>query len=182
MSAKFSDTIFAKLARDKQVANLTELLNSMQPNSVLAQSYSHQSDLPNIATSLTTHQSMQQLQPTKALTHKRIEKKYGLTKSSIHWHLVHIFHVSPKLREALSSYFILHYTGKQFSTRNIDGIITIADADITKDYLVVYDGCTPVVAKKAHTVILSFRSALSEIGIPYNYVIVRINEERKLDI
>lgn len=119
--------------------------------------------------------------PAKSLTLKRIEHKYGATKSSIHWHLINIFHLSPKFVETTDNYFLLHYTGKKFASRMQDGIITVTDEDNSKQYQVQYDECTPAVAKKAHLLYASFRSAKSEIGIPYNYVIIRVIEESRLE-
>ena len=144
--------------------------------------YGSKEYVTDTATAITEQLILPSSAPTvKTLTQKKILSKYNATKSTIHWHLVNIFHLSPAYVACCSNYFLLHYTGKKFSQRLVDGTITVTDEVGSKKYAVIYEDCTPVVAKKAHLLHVSFRSAKDEIGIPYNYAVIRVTEESRLE-
>jgi len=163
-NAKFENTSFSKLARWQEAIKdhpITNLVNSTVPTEQF-------NLLPDTNKPITT------------LTNTKIIAKYGISKADLHWHLTHIFHMAPKYIEACSSYFLLHYTATKFKQRMQDGQIVVSDELITKTYNVVYDNCTPALVKNSKCgVMCSFRSAMPEIGIAYNYVIVRLDSEHK---
>ena len=116
----------------------------------------------------------QQESGTKQITRRDSYKLYGVTKNQVASMMLNFFHFPYQYTDVLATYYLRHWTGQHFYASMQDGAIIGTEDNIK--YLVVYQGCTPFQAKRAHQLRLSFRSAKPEFGLQA-YVVVRIHTE-----
>jgi hypothetical protein len=117
---------------------------------------------------------------TKPISQKFLVSTYGCNKYQLGDVMRNNLHVPTDKLKALEIYHMLHMPGHILRNLLVDGTITHSIKDsIAVRYAVIYQGCFPHAAKKAHELRLSFRAAKPEFGIE-PIVLVRIVSENLL--
>lgn len=96
-------------------------------------------------------------------------RTYGVSKSLLHSISINLFTLPPEIRDCFCAYYLKYWQGEYFCDQVEDGAIT----DCSRNYLVIYQHCTPFQVRRAKQVKLSFRAAMPEFDIPA-YVIVKL--------
>lgn len=105
---------------------------------------------------------------------KYLQHHYGLTKLQLADLMRNNMHIPTSALDALSVYYMKHCTGAEFARTLEEGTVEYNG----KRYSVIYHGCLPFAAKRAHEIRLSFRAAKSDYEIEPPYVLVQMVEEK----
>ena len=103
------------------------------------------------------------------LTNSECITKFGLIRSELHHSMLNDFYLPTKVIDAMSVIVLIERTGSYLTKKLSAGTLV----HNFEPYNVVYKDCTPARAKRAKSLLLSFRKPIPELGLPM-YVLVTI--------
>lgn len=98
-------------------------------------------------------------------TQTQLIATYGCNKYQLGDKMRNSFHIPDEYLGALEVYKVVHMTGKAFTKIMFDGVVNYHSHKNAINYSVIYNGCTPYLAKHAVEIRLSFREAKPEFGL-----------------